>query len=604
MVAPNILNKKLNQIFGYKAFLPGQLEIIQHIMQGGDILAVMPTGAGKSLCFQLPALLHPGHTIVVSPLVALMDDQTAALQNMGINVEVIHSGRERYRNVQAWKKFSSGESKILYLSPERLMQERMISFMKKLQIDMFVIDEAHCITKWGAGFRPDYEALSRLKDFFPDTIMAAFTATADKATRTDIADKLTRGDCKIIVRGFDRPNLFLSVSQKYEPKSNLLSYLESRKGKCGIVYCFSRKETDDIASYLNKHGFNALAYHAGKSADYRKEAQEKFMAIDGLVMVATIAFGMGIDKTNVRYVVHMSLPGSIEAFYQEIGRAGRDGCPSDTTIFYGLSDIIKRQKMIFNGEEDEKFKLFEYKRLEALIGYCETTSCRRKALLAYFDEEMDRCENCDNCLNPPTAKNYSVQASMLISAIKQTGQLFGTNHIIDVVRGSETGKVKSKRHHLLDCFGIGKNYPKSFFLSLLRQLIAFGSLRVNLAKYGAVQLTHEAEYILNGQKPFHARIVSKTLSHPSIVTKPKNYDISITDPDLFRILKKLRLEISRDKKVPAFVVFSDQSLREMATTCPQTRSEFEKINGVGEKKLNQYFVPFSDAIREYLNNHI
>ena len=466
---------------------------------------------------------------------------------------------------------------------------------------MFVIDEAHCITKWGAGFRPDYEALSRLKEYFPKAIIAAFTATADKATRLDIVEKLSRGNSKIIVRGFDRPNLFLSVSQKYDAKINLLSYLKSRKGQCGIVYCLSRKETDNITSYLINHGFNALAYHAGKSADYRKEAQAKFMAVDDLVMVATIAFGMGIDKANIRYVVHLSLPGSIEAFYQEIGRSGRDGGPSNTIMFYGLHDIVKRQKMIFDGEGDEKFKLFEYKRLEALIGYCETTGCRRKALLAYFDEKIDHCGNCDNCLEPPIVEDYSVQASMLISAIKQTGQFFGTGYIVDVVRGAETSKIRSRKHQSLQCYGLGKKYPKSFFMSLLRQLIASGNLKVTLAKYGAVQLTQEAEDILSGQKPFFAKIVSKKSDCPSKITKKENLDIPDSNPGLLQILKKLRLEISRDKNVPAFVVFTDQSLREMAASCPQTEKEFEKINGVGQKKLKQYFLPFTDLIREYLN---
>ena len=601
-MTPKVLKEKLNQVFGYKSFLPGQLEIIQQIMRGRDILAVMPTGAGKSLCFQLPAILHAGQTIVVSPLVALMDDQTAALRDVGVNVELIHSGRQRDQNVQAWKMFSVGESKILYLSPERLMQERMLTFIKKLQIDMFVIDEAHCITKWGAGFRPDYESLSELKNLFPDAIIAAFTATADKATRTDIVEKLSRGDSEIIIKGFDRPNLFLSVNQKYDTKINLLYYLKLRKGKCGIVYCLSRKETDDITAYLIKNGFNALAYHAGKSSDYRKEAQEKFMEDDALVMVATIAFGMGIDKANIRYVVHTSLPGSIEAFYQEIGRSGRDGNPSDTIMFYGLSDMVKRQKMIFDGEGNENFKLLEYKRLEALIGYCETTNCRRKALLAYFDEQIEPCGNCDNCLNPPLVEDYTVHACMLISAVKQTGQYFGTNHIVDVVRGAETAKIKSRKHQLLQCYGLGKNYPKSLFQSLLRQLIASGNLRVNLAKYGAVELADEAEHILSGQKPFHARIVSKKSDHLSKVTGAQGFGISDSDSDLLQILKKLRLEISREKNVPAFVVFTDQSLREMAASYPQTEKEFEKINGVGQKKLKQYFFPFTEVIKEYLKN--
>ena len=459
----NDLNCKLKNFFGYDSFRPGQLEIIQHLLNGEDVLAVMPTGAGKSLCFQLPALIQNFKTIIISPLVALMNDQTAALRDLGVEVELIHSGRDYEENAQSWRNFATGDVKILYMSPERLMQTRMLAALDSLDIGMFVVDEAHCISKWGAGFRPDYEALSRLRVLFPKTILAAFTATADQATRVDINQKLSGGSARQILKGFGRDNLSLAIYPKKELKKNLIEYLNQKVHQSGIVYCLSRNETDEIAGYLNKEGFNAISYHAGKTTEYRNSAQDRFMTEDGLIMVATIAFGMGIDKSDIRFVIHASLPGSIEAYYQEIGRAGRDGKPADTVLFFGLSDLIKRQRMIFEGEGADQFKVLEYKRLEALTGYCETVKCRKVVLLSYFDEESVPCGNCDNCVTPPIVEDHTTQAIIILSAIKQTGEFFGTSHIIDLVRGSETAKIKEKGHSSLESFGKGARYSKSFF---------------------------------------------------------------------------------------------------------------------------------------------
>ncbi len=593
----NDLNCKLKNFFGYDSFRPGQLEIIQHLLNGEDVLAVMPTGAGKSLCFQLPALIQNFKTIIISPLVALMNDQTAALRDLGVEVELIHSGRDYEENAQSWRNFATGDVKILYMSPERLMQTRMLAALDSLDIGMFVVDEAHCISKWGAGFRPDYEALSRLRVLFPKTILAAFTATADQATRVDINQKLSGGSARQILKGFGRDNLSLAIYPKKELKKNLIEYLNQKVHQSGIVYCLSRNETDEIAGYLNKEGFNAISYHAGKTTEYRNSAQDRFMTEDGLIMVATIAFGMGIDKSDIRFVIHASLPGSIEAYYQEIGRAGRDGKPADTVLFFGLSDLIKRQRMIFEGEGADQFKVLEYKRLEALTGYCETVKCRKVVLLSYFDEESVPCGNCDNCVTPPIVEDHTTQAIIILSAIKQTGEFFGTSHIINLVRGSETAKIKEKGHSSLESFGKGARYSKSFFQGLIRQLISSGILRVNLERFGAVQLMQNADKIVEGREQFFARAHVERSSTKTI--SPNTGRVIEEGPEaiLFQSLKALRLEIARVKGVPAYIVFSDRTLQDMSVKKPKTKSDFLLVTGVGNKKMSEYYDSFSELLK-------
>ena len=598
----NDLNFKLKNFFGYDSFRPGQLEIIQHLLNGEDVLAVMPTGAGKSLCFQLPALIQSFKTIIISPLVALMNDQTAALRDLGVEVELIHSGRDYEENAQSWRNFATGDVKILYMSPERLMQSRMLMALESLDIGMFVVDEAHCISKWGAGFRPDYEALSRLRGLFPNSILAAFTATADRATRVDINQKLSGGNARQILKGFGRDNLSLAVYPKKELKKNLIEYLNQKAHQSGIVYCLSRNETDEIAEYLNKEGFSAIAYHAGKATEYRNSAQDRFMTEDGLIMVATIAFGMGIDKSDIRFVIHASLPGSIEAYYQEIGRAGRDGKPADTVLFFGLSDLIKRQRMIFEGDGADQFKVLEYKRLEALTGYCETVKCRKVVLLSYFDEESEPCGNCDNCMTPPIVEDQTSQAVMLLSAIKQTGEFFGSSHIIDIVRGGETAKIKEKGHNSLESFGEGARYSKSFFQGLIRQLISSGILTVNLERFGAVQLMQKAYEVVEGREQFFARAHVER-SPPKTLNRDTGRNIG-EGPEtiLFQSLKALRLEIAREKGVPAYVIFSDRTLEDMSIKKPKTKSDFLLVTGVGNKKLIEYYESFSELIKQFKVN--
>ena len=592
------LSALLKNQFGYDDFRPGQLEIIREIRDGNDVLAVMPTGAGKSLCYQFPAITASYKTIIISPLVALMENQVAGLAENGIKVSAVHSGQVREQNVEQWRDFAAGRTKILYLSPERLMQPRMLAALQKFPIGLFVVDEAHCISKWGADFRPDYEALSQLKSLFPHATIAAFTATADQGTRQDITKKLMHGRGAVFVKGFDRPNLSLNVYPMENFRPSLLSILESHRNSSGIIYCLSRANTEDLAAWLGEHGFAAIAYHAGKTPEYRRDAQNQFMTADSMIMVATIAFGMGIDKPDIRFVIHANLPSSIEAFYQEIGRAGRDGGDAKTFLFYGLNDVMKRQRMIFDGDGSQDHKILEYKRLEALIGYCETTACRRLALLSYFDEDAEVCGNCDNCLAPPEVEDCSEIAKLILACIAESGQFFGITHIIDVLRGANTAKIGEREHYNLACYAQAKTYQKSTLKSIIRQLIAQDAIKVNLAKYGALQITEKGKCLANDREKFMAKpykiepIETKT---PPAPQQPEQ----IQNPELLKALKQLRLKIARERNKPAFTIFPDKTLIQMANQTPKTKSEFLAINGVGQQKLDEFFECFSKIINDY-----
>ena len=593
----------LDEKFGYSSFRDGQFEVIQEILNQQNTLSVMPTGAGKSLCYQVPAIYSNYRTIVVSPLVALIDDQVAALRSLGISVSKSHSNQDRDERVKDWKSFQSGESKILYLSPEGLMSERMLQALKRIKIGLFAIDEAHCIVKWGADFRPEYEKLSTLKAIFPNAVIAAFTATADQATRTEIEQKLTDGNCKTFVKGFDRPNLSLSVVPKQDFKKNLLRFLSTRHDQCGIVYCLSRKETDELSNFLNSKGFNAVPFHAGHSSDKKRLAQDKFMTDEAVIMVATIAFGMGIDKPDIRFVVHANIPESVEAFYQEIGRAGRDGKPSETLLFYGLQDVIRRRSMIADSDGDEKFKLLKSKRLDALVQYCEAVTCRKIALLSYFDENMNECKNCDNCLNPRELEDLTKIAQTILGGIKETGQYFGASHVINVLRGANTAKVREKSHNTRNCFGTASSHSKNYLNSIIRQMTAVGAVRVNLEKFGALEITELGNKILDGIENF----LGKTLEFPTPTgpkaSKKESRPANI-DNELYLELKKLRLKLANEKSVPAFVIFADRTLEEISEKLPQTRAEFANIYGVGKQKLEDYYQPFSEILSNFNSGEI
>jgi ATP-dependent DNA helicase RecQ len=590
------MERWLKQYFGFSDFRPGQKEIVQALLANKNLLSVMPTGAGKSICYQLPAMLSDYKTIIVSPLVSLMDDQVASLKSNKLPAEKIHSNCTFEENGAAWRSFSQGEAKILYISPERLMTDRMVASLKGLGIGMFVIDEAHCISKWGAGFRPDYNDLSRLQYLFPSAVIAAFTATADEATRNDIVENLTSGNASIFVRGFDRPNLSLTVLQKTNWKQRLLEFLHSKRRESGIIYCLSRKNTETVAAYLVENGFNALPYHAGQDATVRRNSQARFMTEEGLIMVATIAFGMGIDKPDIRFVVHANLPSSMEAFYQEIGRAGRDGASAATIMFYGLDDLIKRRRMINQGEGDDQYKLREQKRLDTLVAYCEAATCRRKALLVYFDDVYVECGNCDNCLNPPTLIDGTELAQMALSVISSTGEYFGTVHIVNVVRGTLTEKVLQRRHNELSNFGVGKDRPKEFWQALIRQLLAAGHISVDIQRYGALRISDTGRKILSGDTIFNYKNINSKSLLPSKKSQKSLPKIIGVNEGLLEKLKVKRLDIARKKRVPAFVIFSDRSLTEMAAKRPQSESQFLDINGVGPQKLKEYGETFLSLI--------
>jgi ATP-dependent DNA helicase RecQ len=577
----------LRDIFGYRSFRPGQEEIIARLVSGGHTLAVMPTGAGKSLCFQIPAILDRRLAIVVSPLVALMDDQVAALRAHGVAVACIHSGHERETNVAEWRRVASGEASLLYLSPERLMTPRMIEALKRIDPGLLVVDEAHCISKWGASFRPEYEKLGELADHFPQATIAAFTATADKATREDIAHRLFRGRGRTIVHGFDRPNLYLAAAAKGDWKSQLVDFLEERRDQSGVVYCLSRRFTDEVAAFLAGRGFNAIAYHAGHAPEVRQAAQRRFMS-ENATMVATIAFGMGIDKPDIRFVCHLNLPGSMEAFYQEIGRAGRDGLAADTQLFFGLDDIRLRRQFIENDGEDRDHILREHKRLDSLVAYAESAGCRRQALLAYFDEESEPCGNCDNCLYPPELADGTELAVLLFDAIRATGGSFGAAHLIDVLRGADTAKIRQHGHDGFACFGTGAGKPKSFWQSFIRQAVSAGCITINIQNYGCLELTARGVAVLEGEASFRYREPPREVPSDDKPRRRASASVSAEDAPLFERLKALRRDLARERNVPAYVIFADATLIEMAKDRPSTMDQLGRVNGIGPKKLADY----------------
>ncbi len=579
----------LKNTFGYPKFRIGQLDIIEAIISKKNILAIMPTGAGKSLCFQIPAIINDLKTIVISPLVALMDDQVNTLRQNKVAAERLHSHMPNTEYKKIWDSFCKGNIKILYMSPEALMSNSLLKVIKNMDIGLFVVDEAHCISKWGPGFRRDYEGLSQLKSLFPRSNICAFTATADKVTREDIIEKLTDNNCKLFLHGFKRPNLSLSVYPKFNWKSQLLGFLKDKKYKSGIVYCLSRKKTEEVASYLNNNGFKSIAYHAGQSSNERKENQNTFMTESGIIMSATIAFGMGIDKPDVRFVVHINLPSNIESYYQEVGRAGRDGKHADTMMIYGLDDLFQRRRFIEEDDSNKDHKRMEYRRLDSLIAYCESATCRQAALLGYFSDKLENCMICDNCINPPEMKDGSIFAQQVLSAIYRTGQYFGSVYIIDVLRGIKSDKIVKNGHDKIKTFGIGKKFEKEFWQNFIRQLISANYVSINIKKYGAYEISYSGLKVLKGE----LRIKYKSINLKNIIPEKKykkSDKISINENEipLLQKLKKLRLRLAKEQNVPAYVVFADQALLHMIETKPSTLKEMQGVVGMGPSKLEKY----------------
>lgn len=590
----------LRDTFGFRSFRPGQREIVETLLAGRHVLAVMPTGAGKSLCYQVPALIQERLTVVVSPLVALIDDQVAALRANGVAAARIHSGRSREDNVDDWREAEAGNARMLYMSPERLMSERMLTALERLDPAMFVIDEAHCVSKWGISFRPEYGALAALKERFPRATIAGFTATADTATQRDIADKLFGGRGEVVVQGFDRPNLWLGVTPKTKWRDQLLAFLDSRRGQSGIVYCLSRRLTEEVATLLEGAGVHALPYHAGLDASVRKENQEIFMAEDGVVMVATIAFGMGIDKPDIRFVFHLNLPGSMEAYYQEVGRAGRDGTPADVFMVYGLDDIRMRRQFIEQDGEDGDHKRREHRRLDSLLAYCEASQCRRVTLLSYFGETTAPCGNCDICQDPPNMVDRTTEAQMLFSAVLRTGERFGTAHLIDVLLGKTSERIAKLGHDRLPTFGVGAARAKPFWQAFIRQAVAGGYLVIDIDRYGGLRLSERGRRVLKNDEKFaYHEAAGFTLAAAAAKrAKAPAPDIGDIDPVLLARLKELRRELARVRGVPAYVVFSDKTLQHMCALRPESLEAMAEVNGVGPAKLKEFGPAFLSAIAD------
>ncbi len=617
----------MKDIFGFDAFRPGQEAVVDALLAGRNVLAVMPTGSGKSLCFQVPALVLDGLTLVVSPLVSLMQDQVSALRLAGVAADAINSSRSRAENVAAWRRVTAGESKLLYMAPERLMTERMLDALRRIPLGLIVIDEAHCISQWGPSFRPEYADLARLRELFPAVPLAAFTATADDVTRKEIGERLFAGRAETFVAGFDRPNIRLSVEMKRDWKRQVLSFIGIDAGASGIVYCLSRKKTEETAEFLGQNGIRALPYHAGMDKAERNTNQDVFMTETGVVMVATIAFGMGIDKPDVRFVLHTDLPGSIETYYQEFGRAGRDGRPARAHLLYGLDDIRMRRLFIEQEDAGPDRMRREHKRLDALIGYCESPECRRRVLLSYFGERIDPCGNCDVCLEPVDVADGTEEGQKVLSAVHRTGQRFGAAHIIDVLRGGRTEKVARFGHDRLPTFGAGADLGKEEWRSIIRQLVAGGFLELDIHGYGGLSIVEKGRTLLAGEGTFRYRrdtmrraAAGRRKKKPAVSTPipegvpegvpggvpggapegvpggaPAN-ELSPAQAALLEKLKALRLGLARERDVSAFVVFHDKSLEDMARRRPQTAAEFAEVHGVGEAKLREFAEPFLAAI--------
>ncbi len=585
----------LNSTFGFDDFRSGQAEIVAALLAGENVLAVMPTGAGKSLCYQLPALACESLTVVVSPLIALMRDQVAALRLNGVAAGALNSATPRDDAVTTHRLLREGRLRLLYLSPERLMVPETLAGLARCSPARFAIDEAHCISQWGHDFRPEYRRLAELPEHFPDAGISAFTATADAVTRQDIVARLFGGEAKTFVAGFDRPNLRIAIAPRRSGARQIDDLLDRYAGRAGIVYTLSRKEAERTAGRISSQARVALPYHAGMDQGDRDRNQDRFLTEDGVIMVATIAFGMGIDKPDIRFVVHANLPSTVEAYYQEIGRAGRDGEPAETLMLYGMDDIRIRRLMIDDSDRPDEVKRVDHQRLNALLALCETADCRRQALLGYFGEACGRCGNCDRCLDPVQTVDGTVLAQKALSAVMRTGQRFGAEHLIAVLRGDATGKVLEHGHDRLVTFGVGAEIDRTLWRSYLRQLVAADVLRIDIGGYGALLPGSRGRAVLDGAESvaLHGEAAGRQRPRGRAAELSEEEEI---DQALFARLKQLRLEIAREQGVPAYVIFHDRSLMDMAARKPGNLDALEACHGVGAGKLARYGARFLEAL--------
>lgn len=590
----------LQSIFGYEHFRGRQAEIVAHVAGGGDALVLMPTGGGKSLCFQIPALLRDGCAVVVSPLIALMQDQVEGLHQLGIDAAFLNSTQTLDETREVERRFMAGTLKLLYVAPERLLTPRFLGLLESGPVSLFAIDEAHCVSQWGHDFRPEYIGLSLLHERFPQVPRIALTATADAATRAEIVQRLALEDAAQFVSSFDRPNIRYRIVEKDNARKQLLAFIErEHEGDAGIVYCLSRKRVEDTAQFLCDNGIAALPYHAGMAADLRARNQQRFLREDGIVMVATIAFGMGIDKPDVRFVAHIDLPKSLEGYYQETGRAGRDGLPSSAWLAYGLNDVMQLKEMIEGGQAPEAQKQVERQKLNAMLGLAETVACRRQVILNYFGETSQPCGNCDNCLTPPKTWDATEAARKALSCVFRTGQRFGAGHIIDVLLGRATDKVKQHFHDQVSTFGIGSDLSEAGWRSVLRQLLAAGFLQTE-PEFGGLQLTDTARPLLRGELALHLRgLPEKTRDKRGSDKKrsPASLDIAPADEALWQALRSKRRALADEQGVPAYLIFTDATLKAMLDARPSSLDEMAHISGVGAQKLERY----GDAFLGVLN---
>jgi ATP-dependent DNA helicase RecQ len=593
----------LARVFGYPSFRGHQEEIVAHVARGGDALVLMPTGGGKSLCYQVPSLVRPGVGVVVSPLIALMRDQVEALRALGVRAAALNSSIPLPEANEIERAMIRGELDLVYVAPERLVGQRFLDLLDRCRIALFALDEAHCVSQWGHDFRPEYRQLAVLAERYPAVPRIALTATADQQTREDIVRELRLDDARRFVSSFDRPNITYRVAPKSSERRQLLAFIRDGHAEdAGIVYCMSRAKVDAVADWLRGEGFDAVPYHAGLPADVRAANQDRFVKGEGVIAVATVAFGMGIDKPNVRFVAHLDLPKSLEAYYQETGRAGRDGLPADAFLVYGLADAVQVRQLIEGSDAPDAAKRVERGKLDRLLGFCECASCRRQALLAYFGERLDApCGNCDTCFEPVEAWDATVPAQMALSAVYRTGQRFGVGHLVDVLRGQSTEKTRQFGHDALKTFGVGRDLAKGEWQSVFRQLVATGLLAPDPEGHGGLVLGEGAREVLRGEREVRMRrdpaaATRKALGGGGGGSKRGTVELAGDDDRLWHALKALRLDLARSEGLPPYVIFHDATLLEMVRARPTTPAAMSRIPGVGARKLERYGDAFLAAI--------
>ena len=590
----------LRTTFGFDSFRPSQEPVIRHLIGGGDALVLMPTGGGKSLCYQIPALVRDGVGIVVSPLIALMQDQVNTLLQAGVRAAFLNSTLSPGETRAVEQRLLTGELDLLYMAPERLLSPPTLALLEQAPIALFAIDEAHCVSQWGHDFRPEYIQLSILPERFPQVPRIALTATADEVTRRDIQQRLALQDGKLFVSGFDRPNICYRIAEKRNPRQQLRHFLEGHEGNAGIVYCLSRKKVEETAAWLTEQGWTALPYHAGLPADMRQRNQARFLNEESVIMVATIAFGMGIDKPDVRFVAHLDLPKSLESYYQETGRAGRDGLPADAWLVYGLQDVIMLRQMLESSQADDAHKRIERQKLEAMLGLCEVTTCRRQVLLAYFGDWLEQpCGNCDTCLEPPETWDGTEAARKALSCVYRTGQRFGVNYLIDILQGRENERIRRFGHHRLSTWGIGEELDTRQWRSVFRQLVARGYITVDIGGHGSLRLTDRCRPLLRGEEQLSLRKDRIPEKRKPARKKATRQPVGDADRILWEALRALRKRLAEEQGVPPYVVFHDSTLLEMVELRPTTLAGLSAISGVGQHKLERYGERFIAVIREH-----